>query len=158
MCSITFNCSSKFHGIVKFSVFEDDSEIGSFQQYVRDTSKTNWDVLNTILLLMDAYVFIVGGSYLARRHQAIHTTEQSVVLLLAEDLKQDFDYLHDMEEKALLEFKISQGLKVFTKYNYQLTIQDNRQQVKVPASEMWYQMIMFQQNPAIKNFMICTQN
>ena len=29
--------------------------------------------------------------------------------------------------------------------------------MEVPASEMWYQMIMFQQNPAIKNFMICSQ-
>lgn len=84
--------------------------------------------------------------------------EHSIVLLLAEDLRQDFDYLHDMEEKSLLEFKISQGLKVFTKYNYQLTIQDNLQQVEVPACDMWYQMVMFQQNPAIKNFMICSQN
>ena len=68
MCSITFNCSSKFRGVVQFSVLDGEDEIASFQQYVRDTSKINWDILNIILLVIDAYIFVVGGSYLARRH------------------------------------------------------------------------------------------
>ena len=49
-------------------MFDDQNEIARFDQYVRDVSKINWDILNIILLLMNAYVFVVGGSYLARRH------------------------------------------------------------------------------------------
>ena len=49
-------------------MFDDQNKITRFDQYVRDVSKVNWDILNIILLLMNAYVFVVGGSYLTRRH------------------------------------------------------------------------------------------